>query len=186
LLQWIVEQLKSDSLCAGIAARYNELRRSRSLGENNELEIKESRLKDAEEVITNIVRAVEMGSASEILLKRLAENEREKGALVQRIKYLRGIDSSEVYVTPALIKQRFAEVPALLQRAPAFEVNRALKPLFGTKDGVRLERRSDGEGGECYWVVGVLDLGHAITLSKGGSLGGNVPSLQVPLELQLK
>ena len=184
-LSWIISQIQSDSICQAIATQYNQYRRARTQDEGLHLDKKERRLAEVAAAIANIVQAVEKGAASEALLGRLSDLEKESVSITETLKYLRGIDQSSIYVTPTAIKMRFAEIPNLLQHSEPFELNKALKPLFGAK-GVRLERRPGGINNKgVYWIAGTLNLGKAMNMAPVQSMESAIVDLQIPIELKL-
>ena len=187
ILEWIIDQIKSDEVCQIIASRYNAFRKVRSQGTHEDLDVAERKLAEAVTSIDNIIRAIERGTASDALMARLASLETEKGLLDEKTKFLRGVEQSEVYVTPTAIKRRFAQMPKLLQESEPFEVNRAIKPLVG-KAGITLVKRPDENDKKkvVYWAVGVLNISKAMSLvDQTGTMGAGGIGLEVPLELKL-
>ena len=191
---WIIDQVMSQGFCAAVADKYNEARRERSTGETADLTTKQARLTEVNASLANIVRAVEQGAASSVLLARLADLERERDGLVERLKYLQGVDKNQVYVTPGAIRSRMAALPTLLQQAGPFEVQRALKPLLAGCS-VRLEGRDKAQRGEVgkskakkqsLWLVGSINLGRLLSHTAAGELGAaERASAEVRIEMRL-
>ena len=122
LIQWLVDQIKNDDVCKVLAAKYNEVRKARIHGDTGELEQSENRLQEIGGALTNIANTLEQCPDSPTLLKRLVDLEREQKSLQARVKSLRGVEQSSLYVTPSAIKQRFGEIPKLLLHSEPFEV----------------------------------------------------------------
>lgn len=185
VLRFIIDQINNDDTYRLLANKYNEFRKSRIHTDVGELGTAEAKLDEVELAITNIVKTIERGTAPESLVQRLVALENEKQSLSSKVKFLQGVDQSEIYVTPGTIKMRLAEVPDLLQQSQPFEVNRALKPLIG-KGGIKLVRRPGKDGKECYWTVGSINIGKAMGLVQNESAmdAGSV-NLEVPVELEL-
>lgn len=185
VLGWITSQLSNDSICAALARRYNELRKIRSSGDFCDLEEKEARLAEVNISIDGLVTAIERGAKSENLFARLSSLETEQKALNERIRFLRGSDKSEIYITASAIKERFRDLPRLLLQAGSYETNRALKPMFAKGGGAVLQKRLDPDGSERYWAVGTLDVGLALGLGDPLGAASVVVSEPVALELPL-
>jgi hypothetical protein len=184
VIRWLVEQIQNDEICKVLAAKYNEIRRARVHGGARELDQVEERLQGVDTGVSNIVKSLEQCPDSPSLLKRLTELEREQHSLQERVKFLRGVDQTSLYITPTAIKQRFGEIPNLLLRSEPFQVNRALKPLLLGK-GIQLEKRVEGDK-TCYWATGTLNLGRAMALAdQTGPLGNEGIAYEIPLVLKL-
>lgn len=158
ILKWIVSQLAADETAATLAKKYNEFRSLHLNGDRQELMQKEEKVIQLQAAIDNLVAAIEAGSPPQSLLDRLSKLEKEKATTTERVQYLRGLNSSRIYVTPASIKNRLEQVPRLLAQSEPFEINRALKPLLKGK-GVVLEKRPDDRGKEVYWASGAANFG---------------------------
>lgn len=184
IISWIIEQLKNEEIYKFLAKKYNELRSARVHGDAGELEKKELRLIEIEIALGNIMQSLELCPGSPTILKRLGELENEQKSLTEKVKFIRGTDQSSIYITPSAIKQRFGEIPTLLLHSEPFKINRALKPLLGTK-GIRLEKRQENEK-EVYWAIGSLNLGKVMTLAdQSGTFGNEGIAYEIALELQL-
>ncbi len=123
----------------------------------------EKKLGEAENSIRNIISAIEQGAVSEILIQKLKQLESEKAGLTGKIKFLSGADHSEVYITPAVIKKRFQEIPELLRTSKPFELNKALRGIVG-KTGIKLSYHAiENKKGE-YWARGSLNIGRALLM----------------------
>ena len=138
-----------------------------------------------EQSIANIVKAIEQGAVSDMLIAKLKQLENDKYNLSGKIKFLSGTDQNEIYITPAVIKSRFEEIPQLLRSSKPFEVHKALRPLLG-KDGIRLLYKTDSDGKGEHWAEGSLNLGKALTFVE--SLGyGDSASIkhEMPFSIRL-
>lgn len=185
VLQFIIDQIKSDEICRAIALKYNELKKSRIRADVGDLGEAERRLDEVNAAIANILATIERGAASSTLAQRLVALESEMQTLTGKIGFLSGADHSEVYFTPGMVKMRFAEIPKLLHQSQPFEVNRALKPLIG-KIGLTLTWRASSKGGDCYWLEGSINIGKAMGLARSDTTvdAGSVNhEIQVEIEL---
>lgn len=134
---------------------------------------------------SDIVKAIEQGAVSDVLIAKLKQLENDKYNLSGKIKFLSGTDQNEIYIMPSVIKSRFAEIPELLRTSKPFEVHKALRPLLG-KDGIRLVYRAGAHGKGEHWAEGALNLGKALTFIE--SLGyGDSASIkhEIPFSILL-
>jgi hypothetical protein len=158
----LASQLNRDDVCKALAQKYNELRKSRISADNGGIDRATKQLADVEQSISNIVRAIEQGAVSDVLIEKLKQLEKDKYNLSGKIKFLSGTDQNEIYITPSVIKSRFAEIPELLRTSKPFEVHKALRPLLG-KDGIKLIFKTNEHGSGEHWAIGSLNLGRALT-----------------------
>ena len=168
-----------------LAQKYNDLRKKRISQDSGGIGNAAKKLGEVEQSIRNIISAIEQGAVSDVLIQKLKQLETEKNDLAGKIKFLSGADHSEIYITPAVIRNRFQEIPDLLRTSQPFELNKALRGIVG-KSGIKLSyRASDKVKGE-YWAHGSLNIGRAITMV--GDLGyGDSSSIrhEVPFEIWL-
>jgi hypothetical protein len=185
-MKWLFDQIASEEVCRVLAEKYNEFRRARVRGNSGDLSKYEAKLQEVTTGIDNIIKAVEQGVASQTLMARLTALEADRDMLTDKVKFLQGVDPSEIYITPLTIRKRFEEIPRLLQQAEPFEVNRTLKPLLIGKNGIRLIIRKEGTGEECYWAVGSVDIGKMMRLaSNENQTALDGVAMSIPLELKL-
>lgn len=188
VIDWLLEQVRSDEVFSLLASKYNKLLQQRLSGDSLELNQKESELAQVQRSIDNIIRRIEDGTDSPALTARLHELEPQKKKLVEQVNYLRGLNKSQVLMTPLAIKQRFDEIPKLLKEKTPNEVNRVLKSLFRGSDEMVVVPRNNDEREE-FWVVGKLNVGRlmnvASTLS-GEHANSEVLAAVIPFELRVR
>ena len=97
-------QLNRDDVCRILARKYNELRKSRISADSGGIDRAVNQLAEAEQSISNIVKAIEQGAVSDMLIAKLKQLENEKYNLIGKIKFLGGSDQNEIYITPSVIK----------------------------------------------------------------------------------
>lgn len=185
ILDFLASQLNREDVCRSLAQKYNELRKSRISADNGGIDRAAMQLADVEQSIANIVKAIEQGAVSDVLIAKLKQLENDKYNLSGKIKFLSGTDQNEIYITPSVIKSRFAEIPELLRTSKPFEVHKALRPLLG-KDGIKLIYKAEADGKGEHWAEGSLNLGKALTFVE--SLGyGDSASIkhEIPFSIRL-
>ena len=87
---------------------------------------------------------------------------------------------------PSTIKNRFSQIPALLQQSDPFDVHRAIKPLLAGKK-IKLERRFSKDGKTAtYWAVGTMNIGRAVNMVEQNGQQASVSiGMDIPIELEL-
>ena len=119
------------------------------------------------------------------MIQKLKQLEEQKIKLTERIKFLSGADHSEVYITPAVIKNRFKEIPELLRTSQPFEINKALRPIIG-KAGIKLKYKTGDEGKGEFWAEGSFNIGRAVTMVNNLGYGDSAAiNLEVPFSIRL-
>jgi len=187
IIEWLLSQFRNDEVFALIASKYNKLLHQRLSGESQELNAKLSQLVQVQTAIDNIIRSIEQGLSSQTLTSRLNELETQKQRLSEQVKYLEGLNQSQLLMTPLAIKKRFNELPTLLREKTANEANRVLKSLFRGKGEIVLTPRSKN-GVEDYWAIGKLNVGRFLSISakvNGEFSHGDTVDLEIPFELHV-
>ncbi len=79
-----------------------------------------------------------------------------------------------------------SELPRLIMSSQPYELNRALKPLLKTKEGIRLVKRSDEKGKIRYAAVGSVYLGKVFGVIKDcANSRFNTVEVEVHLNIEL-
>lgn len=100
-----------------------------------------------------------------ILTGRLNQLEHDRTTIEGQVKYLRGLDQSQLLLTPQAVREEFNQVPVLLMSSPPGMLNRALKPLFNKNSQLKLEVREEGKK-KVFWGTGSLDMGKVVGISR--------------------
>ncbi len=185
ILNFLVEQLKSDDVCKILAQKYNELRKSRISKDVGGGARAAEKLADVEGSISNIIKAIAQGAVSETLIVKLKNLEDERNSLKGKIEFLGATDQKQIYITPLVIKERFQGIPELLRTSQPFEINKALRPLLG-KQGIKILHKISDDPKGTHWAEGSLNLGKALTLVKGLGYGDSASiKHEIPFMIQL-
>ena len=83
ILEVLTAQLNNDEVCRTLAQKYNELRKKRISQDSGGIDTAKQKLEEMDLSFRNIIRAIEQGAVSDLLIQKLKDHESQKSTLAE-------------------------------------------------------------------------------------------------------